>query len=180
MHLEGETALFNNLDTTMRQIVARDAKRGLKKAGRDIIQDAQLNLRRNGSNTTGLLSNTGKVQDVAGMVDTIDVGFMSGQDNYAGAVEYGRRAGKMPPVEFIYAWLKKKHSRRNDALTAAAAFSGRDRESLLRSTAWAIARDIGKHGTKPHPFFAPAVKANEHKILRTLEDAIKGAINRTR
>lgn len=141
--------------------VLRAADRGLKAAGMNIIADAQDNLRRDNINTTGRLSQSGKVQK--SQEGGYDVGFM-GDKAYAAAVEYGRRAGKMPPADEMGQWAHKK-LRIGDL-------------KIARALGWAIAKSIGKHGTKPHPFFAPAVKKNEGRVLDAIRDAVLPIINR--
>ena len=129
------------------------------KGGLDIIADAQNNLRNNGSVVTGLLRQSGKVQKTD--ESTIDAGFFDTTNKgsgYAFFVEYGRRAGKMPPPDELIQWAYKKL--RLDAKAAAAA-------------GWALAKRIAKQGTQPHPFFKPAVERNKKKIMQRVQDALK-------
>ena len=177
VHIDGEQALFKALDELKRKAVAEAAQEGLKTAGLQIVADAQENLRREHINTTGRLSNTGRVN--VNKDGTIDAGFMEGDDNYAGAVEYGRRAGKKPPIDVIFAWLKRKTSNGRGAnYIDGTAVRTKKAEPQLRSQAFLIARSIGNKGTKPHPFFVPAVKKNEQKVLDAVRDAIKEVIAR--
>lgn len=166
--IEGMQQMFNGLDRYTEEVL-QTASVGLQEVGMKIIADAKDNLRRNGSVATARLIGTGKVQKLRDW--SVDAGFMSGGENYAGAVEYGRRAGKMPPVQFIRAWLKKKHSK---GIEASAVFAGRAAaERELNSLAFLIARAIGRHGSKPHPFFAPAVKRHEQDAVWYIERAVK-------
>ena len=159
--------------------VFRAAQRGMKIAGMNIIADAKETLRRENINTTGVLSQSGKVQPVKGDPEGLyDVGFMSDKA-YAGAVEYGRRAGKMPPPDELAQWVKKKHSKKNNAIRAAAAFTGKSQAQLIRAAGWAIAKHIGAHGTKPHPFFKPAVDKNTPSIPNLVAREVGAVINRT-
>lgn len=162
----------------------RAAQRGMKIAGMNIIADAKETLRRENINATGVLSQSGKVQPVKGDPEGLyDVGFM-GEKAYAGAVEYGRRAGGPPPKPSIVQWLRKKHSmKRNgraiDAITSAAAFTGKSREQLMDAAADNIRWHIAKHGTKPHPFFKPAVDKNTPSIPNLVAREVGAVINRT-
>lgn len=137
------------------------ADRGLKTAGMHIIADAQDTLRRENINTTGLLSQSGKVVKDK---DGYDVGFMSDK-SYASAVEYGRRAGRIPPPDVMAAYAYKK-------------FHLNDRK-LARAIGWGLAINIGKHGTRPHPFFGPAVQKNQGRVVSAIKDAVAHVINRT-
>ena len=143
--------------------VLRAADRGLKQAGMHIIADAKENLRSENINTTGRLSQSGRVQKATDG-DGYDVGFMGGEKNYAGAVEYGRRAGKMPPPDDMGEWAYKK-------------LRIRDRKAA-RAAGWAIAVKIGREGTRPHPFFKPAVDKNMNRVTAAVRDAVQQVTNR--
>lgn len=178
--VEGEKELFMNMQRSMNGTI-KAARKGLHTAGLNIIKDSVETLRKDGIWATGQLANSGKVQRVEGDEDAIDVGFFSKNTTggYAAYVEYGRKAGKMPPVEHIKQWLRKKSSVRKgtkSALASAAAFSGKKVADYLTSMAWAIARHIAKKGTQPHPFFEPAVKRQEKAIEQAIADAVRESI----
>lgn len=175
VRIDGIQQLTRALDGPARKQVLAAADRGLKQVGMNIIAEAQTNLRRERINTTGRLSQSGRVEKDK---DGYDVGFMSGEENYASAVEFGRRAGRMPPVSDIRAWVQKKHSGAFNAARSAAAFLRKSTDAVLTSAAWAIAKSIGRHGTKPHPFFAPAVKKYESKALEIIGSAVNQETNR--
>ncbi len=63
---------------------------------------------------------------------------------YAAAVEYGRKPGKMPPIEALKKWAR-------DVLGS---------EKL----AYVVARAIGKKGTSPQPFMRPAIDNNQARL----------------
>lgn len=128
--------------------------KGFEAAGMDIIAEAQRNLRNNGSVVTGALRQSGHIQKTK---DGIDVGFFdtTGKNSgYAWFVEFGRRAGKFPPLDEIQQWAYKKLNMD---------------EKASRSVGFMIARKIARFGTKPHPFFQPAVE----KIMPKLEEYVK-------
>lgn len=157
--VEGLDKLLRAFDKTEKE-VKKAAMQGLQKAGLQIIADAQMNLRSNGSVVTGLLRQSGKTQKVD--EDNLDVGFFDPQNRqsgYAYFVEYGRRAGRMPPPDELAQWAYKK-------------FQLHDRKAA-RAAGWAMAVKIAQTGTQPHPFFEPALEKNKGKII----DAIQGAIN---
>lgn len=72
-------------------------------------------------------------------------------EKYAAAVEFGRRAGKMPPVAAIERWARIK-------LGAPGA-------------GFVIARKIGKKGTKAQPYVEPAFRSDAQSILNYFADA---------
>lgn len=160
VHIEGVEQVNARL-AALGPEVLRAADRGLKAAGMHIIADAQDNLRNGHINTTGRLSQSGKVQKAG---DGYDVGFM-GEKSYAGAVEYGRRAGRIPPPDDMGEWAYKK-------------LRVRDRKAA-RAIGWALAVSIGKNGTRPHPFFKPAVDKNKNRITAAVRDAVQQVTNRT-
>lgn len=134
------------------------AMQGLEKGAANIVADAQDNLRKNSSVVTGLLRQSAKVQRMDGV--TIDAGFFdtrNKQGGYAWFVEYGRRAGRMPPPDEIVQWARKKFS-----LDPKAA----------RAMGWAMAVKIARRGTRPHPFFAPAIEKNRRELIRVMQEAL--------
>lgn len=158
MEVEGLDAVLRGFDKATAD-VRKAAVEGLKKGAMEIVADAKMNLRNNGSVVTGLLRASGKVQKVDEL--TLDAGFfdtLNRQTGYAMYVEYGRRAGKMPPPDEMAQWAYKK-------------FHLQDRK-VARSLGWAIATMVARKGTRPHPFFKPAVEKNKRKIIRALESAV--------
>jgi hypothetical protein len=173
--LDGERELFLNMQRNI-EGTTKASRLALERAGLNIIADAKENLRENGSIAQGHLRASGRVQRVEGDPDALDVGFT---EPYAYFVEYGRRSGRMPPVADIIGWLKKKTSTRKgikNAFESAAAHEGMSADRYLRSLAFLIARAIGKKGTRPHPFFAPAVEKNKKQVNEAIEMAIKQEI----
>lgn len=164
VRITGQQELFNALKNFEQQAILQEADQALKRAGMNIIAEAQMNLRNNHTNTTGRLSQSGRVQRTKEAGGGYDVGFMSGEDNYAGAVEFGRRPGKMPPPDAMAQYVYKKHH-----LT--------DRRRA-RAWGWALAVKIGAKGTRPHPYFEPAVKNNQMRVLTEVADAVRRTINR--
>ena len=129
VHIEG----IEQVNAALQRLgpeVLRAADRGLKAAGMNIIADAKENLRANHTNATGRLSQSGRVQKAADGGSGYDVGFMSDKA-YAGAVEYGRRAGRMPPPDELGAWAYKKRRIRD--------------RKLARAAGWGLAKHIAKH-----------------------------------
>ena len=159
IRLEGLEELTRALEKCDKE-VCEAAMQGMEAGAANIIADAQTNLRANGSVVTGLLRQSGKVSRKG---NDIEAGFFDTQNRqtgYAEFVEYGRRAGRMPPVDLIMAWVYKK-------------FHLKDWKAA-KAIAWPLAIKIAREGTQPHPFFVPAVKKNQQKIL----DAIRKAVQR--
>ena len=183
--VEGERELFLNMQRTMDGTMQK-AMQGLEKAALNIIADAKENLKGNHSVVTGQHRASGRVQRVEGDEQAIDAGFFSegSKSGYAYYVEYGRRSGKMPPVEMLMEWLRKKTTHSEALKSALVHIEGRrvrrttayTKDYLLRSAAWGLAKWIAKKGTKPHPFFAPAVEKNKKQINDAITMAIQSEI----
>lgn len=160
MWLDGEKELYVNMQKRM-DLSTEAGRKALKTAGLKIVATAKDNLRRNKSVVTGMLRASGKVQQVANDADSVDAGFFSDPSagGYAFFVENGRRAGRMPPVDQLAQWFKKKHR------------IGNPKEALAR--AWGLAKKIAREGTRPHPFFKPAIEACKKDVEEILKEAIK-------
>ena len=187
--LDGERELFINMQRTMDGTM-RAAMQGLEKAALNIIADAKENLKDNHSVVTGQLRASGRVQRVEGDEQALDAGFFSegSKSGYAYYVEYGRRSGKMPPVEMLMEWMRKKTTHSKALKSALIHIEGRrvrrtkayTKDDLLRSAAWGLAKWIAKKGTKPHPFFAPAIEKNKKQVNDAITMAIQSEIKNGR
>ena len=135
----------------------------LARGAAGIVAEAQRNLRTNRSNTTGLLSNSGRAEKLAD--GEYQAGFFAkaGQ-GYAEYVENGRRGGRMPPPKIIEAWVRKKLRIKDRRKAASAAF--------------ALALHIARHGTKAHPFFGPAVRSQQKAIMDEITKAARRIIDK--
>ena len=160
IQIEGLDKLLKALEKCDRDVVEA-ALQGIEAGAMEIVADAQVNLRENSSVVTGLLRQSGHVERKK---DDITAGFFdttNRNSGYAAYVEYGRRAGKMPPPDEIGAWVYKK-------------FHMKDWKEAL-SIGWAMAKKIAREGTQPHPFFGPAVKKNPNKIVNAVREAVRRA-----
>ena len=140
----------------MSRLMYRASRDGLATAGMNIIADAQRNLKSNGTNYTGKLSNSGRVEEVKGQ-DALDVGFFSKGKGYAEYVEYGRKAGRFPPVRQLAQWARKKLR-----------VNGKQADSA----GFLMARKIARKGTRPQPFFRPAYERHRQEIIDTVANAV--------
>ena len=157
MHIDFDQAAFRKFKMNKRKFEARvltKASDGLRDSAARIVAEAKIKLKDNGSIATGMLRNSGSVRP---QVDgTVDAGFYA---DYAYWVEYGRKAGGMPPVKLIAEWVRKRHISSD--------------ESEIESIAFAIAKNIAANGTKAKPFLTPSYEENKSRI----DDIIQKAIN---
>ena len=102
---------------------------------------------------TGLLRRSGYVR-----VDKFlekEIGYSAPYSIY---VEFGRGAGKQPPIEPIRKWVKRKLKVRN--------------EKEANKLSWAIAKKIAKEGIKPRPFMRNAIEEVKEEWLKKEKDLI--------
>jgi len=162
MHIDFDQAAFRKFKMNKRKFEARvltKASDGLKDSAARIVAVAKTRLRDNGSVATGMLRNSGSVRP---QVDgTVDAGFYA---DYAQWVEYGRKAGGMPPVKLIAEWVRKRHISSD--------------ESEIESIAFAIARNIAANGTKAKPFLTPSYEENKSRIDGIMQKAINEVTER--
>lgn len=170
LRVEGIQELNRNFDKKTVQI-NRESKNGLKAVAIKVLADAKQNLKTNRSIATGQVRDSGVVQEQKD--ESIDVIFKS---NHSFFVEFGRKAGRMPPVDKIAEWVKKigfadtytqggNRRKRGEAF-----YKG------LKSIAFLIARKIGQKGTTPKPFLYPALRANEESVIREIKNAINKVV----
>ena len=162
-----------------------EAHNGLNEVAMLVKIDAQKNLERNGSYATGKLMSDIKIRPQTDL--TIDV---AAEANYAYWVEFGRRAGQTPPpYKFILEWVKKKQIADTFSIKthkqvyrgAAKDYTNKKGKEVKRSDyykkaigiAIAIAKSIGKQGTKAKPFLYPAMRASETEMMIVINRAIK-------
>ena len=160
--VEGQQALKVSLDNVAKELGAAGDK-ALQAVGLEIIAEAKVNLNANKTNNTGMLRSSGKVQKAED--GTVDAGFFSSEQSngYAEYVEYGRgpskKRGDIPLEDSLKAWVHRK--------------LGIAYGKELDSATFLIARKIHRKGTKPQPFFAPAVQKIEEKFEEIVSKYIK-------
>lgn len=161
MHITFDSASFRQFRRNKKQFtekVLSKAELGLKDSAARIVAEAKIKLKDNGSIATGMLRSSGSVRP---QVDgTVDAGFYA---DYAYWVEYGRKAGGMPPVKLIAEWVRKRHITSD--------------ESEIESIAFAIAKNIAANGTKAKPFLTPSYEENKSRIDGIMQKAINEVTN---
>lgn len=159
-------------------IVLQAAMRGLAKASIEILNDAKARLSEGGSRVTGLLFNSGKVTESEEESNAYDIGFDA---DYAAFVEFGRRPGKMPPVDHIKEWVKKRHIADTYSIkTHRQIKRNEDFDKRAENIAWAIAKSIEKQGTKAHPFLFPAFEEKKGNAEKHIRSEIEKVLNQMR
>lgn len=147
------------------------ALRGLKITALEVLNDAKERLSNGGQRVTAKLFNSGKVvaSEEQNGYDVV-FGDLGKEVSYAYFVEFGRRAGKMPPVDYIREWVKKKGiADTYNIKTKKQANRGNDFDDRAMSVAFMIARSIAKKGTKARPFLFPALEAKKGNVIKNIE-----------
>ena len=174
IEIEGLRGLHADLERAARN-AGIGANEGLQKAGLKIVAEAKKNLQSNGTNNTRTLSNSGKVQKDK---DGVDAGFFSSdsKQGYAAAVEFGRGPSKKKSPDGITLamslkdWVKRKLG--GGYMGPKKSHAGKSSEEILEETVQNIARTIHLHGTKPQPFFTPAVKKYEEEVSEIVSNMV--------
>jgi hypothetical protein len=99
---------------------------------------------------------------------------------YAWWLHFGRPPGKMPPVQDIADWVKEKHISGTYSASGRRVGGRKRREAEDVSTAWAIAKSIARHGTKPFPFLTVGFRQSKAAALRVFQRALAQGVVRGR
>lgn len=142
-----------------------------------ILAESVRNIKKNSSSTSGKLLSSGRVEAVAVTSSNV-IGGVSYNAMYAYFVEFGRRAGKMPPITDILAWVEKRGIFRTYSIkTKRATAKTAAQSSQEASFAYAVAKSIGKKGTKAQPFLYPAFASKSRQLGTYLKKHYGNFIN---
>ena len=83
-------------------------------------------------------------------------------------VEYGRRPGKMPPLEVIEKWIDVKQIKPHSMTLK----SGKTVIPTPPQLPFLIARSIGRRGIPPKPLFKNSFEAAKQQVIQVIKDAI--------
>ena len=83
-------------------------------------------------------------------------------------IEYGRRPGKMPPLEVIEKWIDVKQIKPHSMTLK----SGKTVIPTPPKLPFLIARSIGRRGIAPKPLFQKSFEAAKQQFMQVIIDAI--------
>ena len=83
-------------------------------------------------------------------------------------IEYGRRPGKMPPLEVIEKWIDVKEIKPHSMTLK----SGKTVIPTPPQLPFLIARKIGRDGIQPRPLFKKSFEAAKKQFMQVIKDAI--------
>ena len=89
-------------------------------------------------------------------------------EEYWKYVEYGRRPGKMPPLDVIEKWIKVKQILPRPLTLK----SGKSVVPTIPQLSFLIARKIGRDGIRPRPFFKQSFEEAKREFLHIIEEAV--------
>lgn len=139
-----------------------NVSRVLNEFGREFVEVYRNRLASDNVNTTqASLSKSVRHYEVRGSNwIAIDIELL----DYWKYVEYGRRAGKWPPLSAIEQWIRIKP-------IVPRAYGGK-RPPTTKSLAYLIARKIGLEGIRPRPLFAKTLDS----LMRSFDKALSEAV----
>lgn len=139
-----------------------NVSRVLNEFGREFVEVYRNRLASDNVNTTqASLSKSVRHYEVRGSNwIAIDIELLE----YWKYVEYGRRAGKWPPLSAIEQWIRIKP-------IVPRAYGGK-KPPTTKSLAYLIARKIGLEGIRPRPLFAKTLDS----LMRSFDKALSEAV----
>ena len=89
-------------------------------------------------------------------------------EKYWRYIEYGRRPGKMPPLDVIEKWINVKQIIPHSMTLK----SGKTVIPSVKQLSFMIARKIGRDGIRPRPFFKQSFESAKREFLHIIEEAV--------
>jgi hypothetical protein len=149
-------------------------------AGKLLEDQIKQNLTDNDSIATGDLRGSVSSSDVQVTREAIFVEVGAGRGlPYARAVEYGTKPHTPPlsitePGQPLYEWVRIKQLAGTYSVRTGRRLGSKAKQiDENRQMARAIWAHIRKFGTKPHPYFAPAIEQTGERIMKLFEEAVE-------
>ena len=89
-------------------------------------------------------------------------------EEYWKYIEYGRRPGKMPPLDVIEKWINVRRIIPHSMTLK----SGKTVIPSVKQLSFLIARSIGRRGIAPKPLFQKSFEAAKQQFIQVIKDAI--------
>ena len=89
-------------------------------------------------------------------------------EEYWKYIEYGRRPGKMPPLDVIEKWINVRQIIPHSMTLK----SGKTVIPSVKQLSFLIARSIGQRGIPPKPLFKNSFEAAKQQFIQVIKDAI--------
>ena len=138
-------------------VVMGEIDRGLKRGANEVARTAR---------TLAPKATSGLTQSILARRTGAAQYIVVARAGYAGPVEFGRKPGRQPPVQSIVDWMRTRRI---------ATGAGPRRQ---RQIAFAIARKIGREGTKAQPFMGPALERNRSRLTQLMNESTRRGVAR--
>jgi phage gpG-like protein len=143
---------LENRLTRYPQVAEANLRRALTASLLMIEADAKRNVRQDTRRLGGSINH-----EITGAYPNL-IGRVGPSVQYGVFVEFGRKPGRMPPVNALLGWVRRH------AASGSLPRAGANRDRILYNRAFALARAIGRRGIPPRPFMGPAYRRNEGAI----------------
>lgn len=152
--------------------------RVLNAFGKELVEVYIRNIEERGINASKHLAESAKYEVFVG---DRQMGVDINLAEYWKYVEYGRRAGKFPPLDSIEQWIKVKGIQPMTRTQASVKRWTQHRGSIrrndgsvpsIRSLAYLIGRKIAEEGVQPRPILTTAID----EVYKRFEEALENAI----
>lgn len=154
----------------------------LDKFGKELVEAYINNLDERSIHATHNLADSVKYELVAGERSmAIDISLL----DYWKYIEYGRKAGKFPPLQSIEEWIKVKGiqpmTRTQASVKRWTQHKGRihrndGRIPSIKSLAYLIGRKIAEEGIQPRPIFTTAIDDVYKRFAEAIDEAVTADI----
>jgi len=156
---------FENRLTRYPQVTEVNLRRALTASLLMIEADAKRNVRQDTRRLAGSINHR-----IDGTYPNL-LGRVGPSVNYGANVEFGRRPGRMPPVDALMGWVRRHWNAAHTGPVPAGQLRPRRAagrgvtQDMIRSRAFALARAIGRRGIPPRPYLVPAYRRNQAAIV---------------
>lgn len=141
------------------EIKAKNTEKALEKFGKYLVKESRKNLTRKNKNNTKRLYDS-LDYEVKVMPNSMSFDFL--MEEYGEWVDKGRKAGKMPPQKEILKWVSQRRIQFRD---------NRGRFATYKTTAFLIARSIGRRGIPATNFYSRPFNLGFKKLPTAVQEA---------
>lgn len=141
------------------EIKAKNTEKALEKFGKYLVKESRKNLTRKNKNNTKRLYDS-LDYEVKVMPNSMTFDFL--MEEYGEWVDKGRKAGKMPPQKEILKWVSQRRIQFRD---------NRGRFATYKTTAFLIARSIGRRGIPASNFYSRPFNLGFKKLPTAVQEA---------
>ena len=155
---------FENRLNRYPQVTEANLRRALAAGLLMIEADAKQNVRQDTRRLAGSINHR-----IDGAYPNL-IGRVGPSVNYGAFVEFGRRPGRMPPVDALMGWVRRHWNAASSRPVPAGTLRPRRAagrgvtQDQIRGRAFALARAIGRRGIPPRPYLVPAYRRNQAAI----------------